>query len=205
MISPLAVLFSLIIAATGQNLAAASDGESLVAGLEPNADPDLIEPPIRETFPLYLGVAWGWNSLEGLGLRGGAYVTPHLALEAGLGVSLTGFTMGAQTRWLLFSGAFTPFISAGAHVHLSGDTEYQDAFGTFTAVGHPAAFADVALGAEFLRQDGLWTSLSAGYAQMVTHQPFTLVGAVPTEVGQQAVEVQYGGGLMFCATLGYAY
>ncbi len=126
-------------------------------------------------------------------------------MDAGLGVSLAGFTAGAQTGLYLLRGAFTPFVAAGAHTHISSDTDYADDTGSFTAEGHPAVFADLNVGGAYLREDGLSTSFAVGWAQLVTRRPYTITGGTPTQAGRQAVDLQYGGGVMFSVMVGYAY
>ncbi len=52
---------------------AAPDDPEAVLPTEIDADAS----PLREAFPTYLGVAWGWNAMDGLGLRGGYFLNPH--------------------------------------------------------------------------------------------------------------------------------
>ena len=169
----------------------------------PAAEPQL--PPLREQFPGMLGVAWGFNSTEGLGLHAGYHLTPRLAVEGGVGVSLTGLSTGLSLRLNFFTSAFTPYLMAGSHLHVSGARLYADDTQDFTVSGNPAGFADVALGLAFMRADGLLCQLAAGYSQLYTKAPYRVDSGTPSAAGRQAADLDYGGGVLVHVVVGYAY
>jgi hypothetical protein len=163
------------------------------------------DPPLREQYPGLVGIAWGFNSTEALGLHVGHHLTPHWVLEGGVGVGLTGLVTGLAGRFNLLSSSFTPYISLGSHLHVSGDRYFYGDAGDFVASGNSAGFADASLGLVFLRPDGLSTQVGLGWSQLYTKPAYRLSGVNITEEGRRAVEMDYGGGLLVQVVLGYAY
>jgi hypothetical protein len=202
---------SLVVAlAAMRPVAAATGPTSMSRGADFAADseadpPDEPDAPLRSRYPATLSAAWGYNSLEGLGIRFGYQVASHFAVDSGLGLSLAGFTYGTQARINLWDTELTPFVAAGGHIHLSSETEYLDEDGFFIAQGHPSAFADLAVGINYQRDDGLSATFSMGYALLLTHRPYSIVTGVPSAIGRESVAAQYGGGLSSGITLGYAF
>ena len=161
--------------------------------------------PLRVRFPAYTAVGWGWNNMAGLGVQGGYQFTAKLAADAGVGIALAGMSTGAQLRLQFLDDALSPFIAAGLHLHIPSDTEFQDEQGTFTADAHPAGFADLSIGGSYVRNDGLMAAIAVGYSQILTPRPYVVLGGTPTELGRQALQIAYGGGIMFNVVIGYAY
>jgi hypothetical protein len=167
--------------------------------------PDEPDAPLRLRYPTTVTAAWGYNSLEGLGVRFGYQVNSTFAVDSGLGLSLAGFTTGTQIRLNIWDSSLTPYVAVGGHTHLASETEYLDEDGFFVAQGHPAAFADLTVGGNYQGDDGLSVTLSLGYALLLTHRPYTVVTGVPTAIGRETVAAQYGGGLSCGMAVGYAF
>src|SRR6478735_5688709 len=90
--------------------ASASDGGTLTV----DATEVVTIPSVRTLRPWVVSAELGINSLSGVGANATYNFTPHVALDGGLGMGLSGAKAGLRGRYNFTTANLTPFVGVGA-------------------------------------------------------------------------------------------
>lgn len=177
--------------------------------IEPPPPPprDLDERPIRLRRPFVVGGELSWNGLAGLGANFSYHIIPQLALDAALGLSLTGTRVGARARFNFLTSEWTPFLGGGmSYASGFGDQVIDAQYGTDKAKmkvdGSP--FAQVAGGVNYTGKEGFTFTVAIGYSFLLKDHNTTFVSGSP-EAYDYAKNNLYAGGKTLSAAFGYAF
>ena len=162
--------------------------------------------PSRESRPFFIGGELGWNGLSGLGAHFAYHVVPRLALDAGLGLSLTGLRAGAGARFNFLTSSWTPFVGGGFSYALGSgakpvETTLKGDTVKFQVLRSP--FLDLTTGVNYTGADGFAFTATTGYAILLRDHNTHYV-----EGSRQAfddVRGIYKGGLVLALAVGYAF
>lgn len=176
------------------------------APLSPTPPPELDLRSNRERRPFFIGGELGWNGLSGLGVNFSYHPLPHLALDTGAGLSLTGWRVGLRVRGNLLKGEWTPFVGGG----LSYATGLGDQDVELESNGEKAKlrvlsspFAQVAVGANYTGREGFVFTATTGYSILLRDQNTTYQsGSYDT---YEDTKIIYDGGLILSVAFGYAF
>jgi hypothetical protein len=157
--------------------------------------------------PFTIGGELAWNGLAGLSVNGSYHFIPQLALDGGLGLSLTGWRAGTRLRVNFLTSEWTPFLGAGASIASGyGDTEIDAQWGSEKAKikVSTSPFAQVAGGVNYTGTEGFTFSVAVGYSFLLKDSNTTFVSGERVAYNY-AKENIYGGGKTFSAAFGYAF
>jgi hypothetical protein len=176
--------------------------------VEPTPPPplDLDPRPIRQRRPFFIGGELGWNGMSGLGVNFSYHFVPYLALDTGLGLSLTGWRVGTRIRANLLTGEWTPFFAAGFS-YASG-TSGQDieisSKGEKTKLRvYKSPFLQLGAGVNYTGTEGFVFTATTGYSFLLRdHNTFHVDGS-PTAYND--VKALYDGGVIVSVAFGYAF
>lgn len=176
--------------------------------MEPPPPPprDLDARPIRLRRPFIIGGELGWNGLAGLGVIFSYHPIPQLALDSGLGLSLTGWRIGGRVRYNFLTGDWTPFLGAGAAFASGyGDQAIDAQYGTDKAKMKvaPSPFAQVAGGVNYTGTEGFVFTAAAGYSFLLKDKNTTYVSG--STDAYNYVKGIYDGGIILSVAFGYAF
>jgi len=163
--------------------------------------------PTRARRPFYIGGELGWNGLSGLGVNFGYHPHPHFAIDAGAGLSLTGWRASFRLRGNLLKGEWTPFVGAGLSI-ASGtggeeiELESKGEKAKLEVLVSP--FVQVAGGVNYTGTEGFVFTATSGYSILTRKGGNTrqISGSVDT---YEDVKPIYGGGLIISVMFGYAF
>jgi hypothetical protein len=174
---------------------------------EAAANPDLRKP--RSTA---VSLEIGANSISSLaGLKGTFFVTPQVALDAGLGIlTVTGLRPGIYGRYLFNRKKFSPFAYAGLKYGIGSggqavEVEDPDTDVTYGLKVKPSPYADFGLGIDYLAHNGFYLTGGLGWSQLLSGKNYEWEGAVPPEEFDDAINFMLGSGLGLFLSLGYAF
>ena len=144
--------------------------------------------------------------MSGLGVNFSYHFIPYLALDTGLGLSLTGGRVGARLRANLLTGEWTPFFAAG--FSYAGGTAGQDT--DITSKGEKATyrvykspFLQVGAGVNYTGTEGFVFMATAGYSLLLRdHNTFFVEGS---RSAYEDVKPLYDGGIIVSVAFGYAF
>lgn len=175
------------------------------------ASPTVKEPDIdprsnRERRPFFIGGELGWNGLSGLGVNFSYHPDPHLALDTGAGLSLTGWRVGFRVRGNLLTGEWTPFLGAGLS-YATGlgeqDIELESKGEKAKLRILPSPFLQIAGGVNYTGREGFVFTATTGYSVLLRdHNTTYRSGSFET---YEDVKPIYGGGLILSVAFGYAF
>jgi hypothetical protein len=162
--------------------------------------------PIRQRRPFFIGGELGWNGLSGLGVNFSYHFVPYLALDTGLGLSLTGLRVGGRLRANFLPGEWTPFLAAG--MSYAAGTGGQDIKGEshgeetrYKVLGSP--FAQFGGGVNYTGSEGFVFMATTGYSILLKDENAEYVsGSVDAYEDIQAI---FEGGLILSVAFGYAF
>lgn len=178
------------------------DGEE-----EEQPEPELAG-PIRSHRHFGILGEMAWNGLAGLGLNGLYNITPHIAVDVGLGISASGWKTGARGRFNFLLSHATPFVGAGITVGwgtggksitsgASEGNEYDLKLG-------PMPYLQLVGGLDFTAGGGFTLIATAGYAVLLANNA-TITRGTPTSTQTEALNILYGSGIVLGAALGYTF
>jgi hypothetical protein len=184
--------------------------------LDGQAPSDSPERPLRAQYRFAFSLEQGWNTLSGLGSLLTVNLHPHLALDGGLGVGLSGLKGGARARVNLLTTGLTPFISFGVMTS-TGSRDPQVLPDLAESPTNPNLIRyqvlspthwQVAVGLDFIGERGtgrpLTASVMLGWATL--YEPaISIVEGVPTSAQRQVLALLYGSGWAMGSTLGWAF
>lgn len=177
--------------------------------VEPPPPPpaDIDARPIRLRRPFTIGGELAWNGLAGLSVNASYHFIPQLAIDGGLGLSLTGWRMGTRLRFNFLTSEWTPFLGAGGSIASGfGDAEIDAQYGTDKAKlkVSTSPFAQVVGGVNYTGKEGFTFSLNVGYSFLLKDSNTTFVSGEKVAY-DYAKENLYAGGKTFSAAFGYAF
>jgi hypothetical protein len=174
--------------------------------------PDSTNPYVRKVRSGAVSLELGGNTLASVvGVKGTFFVKPQVAIDAGLGLSMTGLRPGIQARYLFTRGKFAPFAYGGLKYGLgTGDTpieikdENTGEEGELTV--EPSPFLDFGVGIDYLAHNGFYFTTVVGWSQLLGGQNYEWVGGFPpSDDLDNGAEIVFGSGLAFGFSLGYAF
>ena len=141
-----------------------------------------------------------------MGVNFSYHFIPQLALDTGLGLSLTGWRLGGRMRFNFLTGDWTPFLGGGAAFASGfGDQAIDAQSGTEKAKIKVLAspFAQVAGGVNYTGTEGFSFTATTGYSFLLKDHNTTFVSGSPQAYAD--VKPIYDGGLILSVAFGYAF
>lgn len=163
--------------------------------------------PIRLTHGFGISGNMGWNALTGVGITVQSYMSTHIGLDAGAGISSVGFKFAGRLRYLILEKNFTPMIGAG-FIYGTGlpnqllELEYDGTIITFALNKSP--YAQIVGGFDFIASNGFFIMADMGYAILLTEN-IDLISGIPTADMQSAMDMVYGSGIVMEVSIGYIF
>ncbi len=173
----------------------------------PPPPPDTDKRVPRARRPFYIAGELGWNGLSGLGVNFGYHPDPHLAIDTGLGLSLTGLRAGVRLRANFLTGEWTPFLGAGfSFAGGPGDQEIDFESKGEKAKGRILAspFVQLAGGVNYTGSEGFMFTATTGYSILARKGGNTRFVSGSQEAYDDIKPV-FGGGLILSVVFGYAF
>jgi hypothetical protein len=164
-------------------------------------------PSVRTRRPWAVSAEAGIKSLSGVGANITYNLTPHVALDGGLGLGLAGGKVGLRGRYNFSAANLTPFIGAGA-TFSSGLAQDLEIINSGNAVGvrvMPTAAAQAVGGLSYVADNGLALMGSVGYSWVLRDDPVQLRSGRPTPAQAKGIEALYGHGVTLGGSIGYAF
>lgn len=160
----------------------------------------------RERRPFYVAGELGWNGLSGLGVNFGYHFNPHLAIDTGAGISITGWRVSARVRGNLLKGEWTPFIGAGFS-YATGlsdtDVELESRGDKVKLRVQPSPFLQIGAGVNYTGREGFMFNATTGYSVLLKDGN-TAYSSGSLDAYNDVKSV-YGGGLILSVAFGYAF
>lgn len=158
------------------------------------------------------GAEIGMNSLASLiGFTGTFFIVPQVAVDMGLGLSVTGLHTGVRGRYLFSPKKLSPFAYGGVE-YSSGLGTYTETLtdngnsNTLTVTVNAATFIDAGLGFDFMANNGFYWVACFGWSQLLGGQNFAWApGSYPTSDDNSAQKLIDGSGPTLSFSGGYAF
>ena len=170
--------------------------------------------PIRAQRRLVLTGEMGWNGLAGFGPVLTYHAHPHVALDLGLGFSLTGWKAGLRGRYNLLSSPLTPFLGVG-FTATSGLGEFttdpaSDPQGDpnrepATINVKASYFTQFVVGLDYTHRRGFTLLACLGYAHLLNDNNVRLIDGELTDDEEKGFDIAFKGGPVITLGLGYAF
>jgi hypothetical protein len=174
----------------------------------PAEEEPVSEDDARLARPFVLSAQLGLNSLAGAGLAASLMVTRHLALEAGLGLGLSGGKIGARARWNFTTSTWAPFAAAGV-IHATGidqPVEFKSDNDLFHYKVGKATWLQLAGGLDGQGPGDHWAvRFEGGWAVPLEDDGLQVIDGNPTSDDWKAVKLVTRGKLVLGASIGYAF
>ena len=167
---------------------------------------DMDSRPIRARRPFFIGGELGWNGLAGLGVNFSWHPEPHVAIDTGAGLSITGLRAGFRVRTNLLTGEWTPFVGVGlSYAGGSGgqeiDGEVQGDKVKYKVL--PSPFLQLGGGVNYTGTEGFVFTAGSGYSLLLKKENVSYVSG-STDAFHD-IEPIYDGGLILSVAFGYAF
>jgi hypothetical protein len=149
-----------------------------------------------------------WNGLAGIGVNTVYHIVPELSLDAGLGVSATGYKVGVRARYNFLTATATPFLAAGMMLSSGtvGRTVETTADGNTVGLQiKPSAFLQIVGGLDLTARDGFSMLLTLGYARCLTRNNVEIKSGTPTDDQKRAFDIAFKSGPVLGLALGYTF
>jgi len=163
--------------------------------------------PIRLTHGFGISGNMGWNSLTGVGVSLQSYMSTHIGLDAGAGISSVGFKFAGRLRYLILEKNFTPMVGAG-FIYGTGLPnqliELDDNGTTITFILDKSPYAQIVGGFDFVASNGFFIMADMGYA-ILLNENIELISGIPTADMQSAMDMVYGSGIVMEVSIGYIF
>ncbi|MCF6171442.1 MAG: hypothetical protein L3J66_10735 [Bacteroidales bacterium] len=178
------------------------------AQLEMPAIEDL---PVRLTRSFGISMDMGWNGLVGFGPTIQYYVSPHVGIDGGIGLSATGLKFGARGRYLFLEKIFTPFAGAGFNygMGLGGSglsvLTNDDNGNVIDYYVKPSAFLQLTAGGDLLTGGGFFLLFDMGYSILLSEDNIVIVSGTPTVNQQQGLKGLHGSGIVIEVGIGFVF
>lgn len=162
--------------------------------------------PIRGRRRWAIAGELGYNGLAGLGQTVTFNPGPHLALEAGAGMSVGGYKLGVRSRYDFLETHWTPFLGAGFlyktgtgrrafKVDIDGDESRIRVL--------PSPFVQLVGGFNYVGERGFTFTGAAGYARLLRRDNVVLVSGAPMSRARR--DALAGSGLVLSISVGRAF
>lgn len=165
--------------------------------------------PVRMTRSFGISGSLGWNGITGIGATVQYYITPHIGLDAGAGIAMSGFKFAGRLRYIILEKNFSPVIGVG-YIYSTGLTdqflEITDSVNNVTAYVEilPSSFIQIVAGAELLLNKGFFVMAAIGYAIQVNSNILLISGAT-NEAIDRFLRRRYGSGIVMEFSVGYIF
>lgn len=172
----------------------------------PSPPPELDLRSNRERRPFFIGGELGWNGLAGLGVNFSYHPIPHLALDTGAGLSLTGWRASFRVRGNLLTGEWTPFLGAGlSYATGLGDQDVEAAAKGENAKLRilPSPFLQLGAGVNYTGNEGFVFTATTGYSVLLREENTTYTSG--SRQAYDDAKAIYDGGLILSVAFGYAF
>lgn len=165
--------------------------------------------PVRMTRTIGLCGSMGWNGIVGFGATLQYYITPHIGLDAGAGLAMSGFKFSGRLRYIILEKNFSPIVGVG-YMYSTGLTnqalEITDSISGTTALVEilPSSFIQIVVGAELLVSKGFFMMVTMGYAIQVKSNVSLLSGSTNSNIDTY-LQRWYGSGIVMEFSIGYVF
>lgn len=142
-----------------------------------------------------------------MGVNFSYHFIPHLAVDTGAGLSLTGLRVGARVRANLLKGEWTPFVAGGM--------AYAAGFGDQAIEGQgqssekaklrvlESPFVQAAAGLNYTGTEGFAFTATTGYSILLENDNTRFVSG--SREAYDDLRKGYKGGLILSVAFGYAF
>ena len=165
------------------------------------------DPGIRVEHPLSISVELSYNGLAGMGGNAAYQLSPHVALDFGLGKAATGAKIGARARYNLWTSDLTPFFAGGLTVgtgSLGQSWHVADKEAPTRYSVQVSPYAQAVAGVSYQADDGLSALVGVGYSQLLRSENVRWL-TPPTPKQAKDLPGTLESGLLLTASCGYAF
>jgi len=163
--------------------------------------------PVRLSHGFGISGNMGWNGLTGIGITVQSYMSTHIGLDAGAGLSSVGYKFAGRLRYLILEKNFTPMVGAG-FIYGTGYPnqliEYEYDGTTIIYVLNRSPYIQLVGGFDFVASNGFFIMANMGYAILLTEN-VELISGIPTADMQTIMNITYGSGLVMEVSIGYIF
>lgn len=165
--------------------------------------------PVRMTRTIGVSGSLGWNGLVGVGATLQYYITPHIGLDAGAGIAMSGFKFSGRLRYIILEKNFSPIVGVG-YIYSTGLTdqilEITDSISGTSAMVEilPSSFIQIVAGAELLVNKGFFVMMTMGYAIQVNTNVSLLAGSTNSAIDTY-LRRWFGSGIVMEFSIGYVF
>ncbi len=165
--------------------------------------------PIRMRRTLGINANLGWNGLTGIGLAMQYYVVPKFALDAGAGISSTGYKFGIRGRYIFLKKKFSPF-AGGGFIYSTGSLDQAITLEDITTGNDitfkilPSRFLQFVVGGDLVTGGGFFLMFDLGYAWLLNGN-MNIISGNPSPDMSRVFRIAYGSGIVFEVSIGYIF
>ncbi|NOY50776.1 MAG: hypothetical protein GXO88_09480 [Chlorobi bacterium] len=164
--------------------------------------------PIRELRTMGITGNMGWNGLTGFGISLNSFITGNMEIDAGVGLSSTGFKFGARYNYLFSMKKFSPFVAAGFMYGTGSGAELKSPStgnNSFNYIIKASPFAQIVGGFEYMSKGGFLLKADAGYAILLVDNNYEISSGSPGSDDLRAMDMAFGSGIVLELSIGYAW
>jgi hypothetical protein len=149
--------------------------------------------------------------LSGLGANFSFHPIPYFAIDAGLGLSITGLRAGVRARANFLKSEWTPFAGLGlSYAAGSGDQAVDAQWGDEKTklIVRPSPFAQLGAGVNYTGTEGFVFMGTVGYAILLRNKNTKFAGDASSVAQLDAYDHArdlYKGGVIVSVAFGYAF
>ena len=184
-----------------------AQGGAVPSAVSPDAPPTPRAIPVRSERNWAVTFEAGWQGLAGVGPVITHFVTPRVAVDAGVGTSMEGVKSGIRARYNFRDGNWSPFVALGV-IEASGlsDNAYKmDTESNVFEFGvRSSTFVQGGVGVEYVGDRGLVFTAMMGGAKLCRDNIRPISG-VPTDSQKDDLETGFGSGVVLSLACGYAF
>ena len=172
--------------------------------------PTIEDLPVRMTRSFGISLDMGWNSLVGFGPTVQYFISPHVGIDAGVGLSGTGIKFGGRGRYLFLEKNFTPFVAMGVNHSLGGgdsvlELEDPDNGNRIYYKIKPSTFIPITVGGDVVTGGGFFIMFDLGYSILVSGDNVEIVNGTPTQLQNRVLDISYRSGLVIDIGIGFIF
>ena len=173
--------------------------------------PTLDELPVRLTRSFGISMDMGWNALVGVGPTIQYFVSPHVGIDGGIGLSATGIKFGARGRYLFLESIFTPFVGAGFNYGMGlgaaglAVLSHDDDGNVIDYYIKSSAFLQLTVGGDLVTRGGFFLLFDMGYSILLSEDNIVIVSGTPTVNQQQGLKGLYASGIVVEVGIGFIF
>jgi len=173
--------------------------------------PTIEELPVRMTRSFGISLDMGWNGLVGFGPTIQYFVSPHVGIDGGIGLSATGIKLGARGRYLFLEKILTPFVGAGFNYGMGlgaaglAVLSNDDNGNVIEYYIKPSAFLQLTAGGDLLTRGGFFLLFNLGYSILLSEDNIVIVSGTPTAYQQQGLDGAHGSGIVIEVGIGLIF